>query len=138
MPRILVPKSWCMSGMFALHCLSCHILFMPCIMFEEPFILFPICSLVVLRNFYRYYLGMTEKAHQAAAFLSWYFQTSLSEVRFALTKHPRRCLCICFHLTCFCYFSLTLKKQKNKNWGRRCGIFIFSFDSFSDIACLFS
>jgi hypothetical protein len=73
MPTILVPESECMLGMFALHCLLCHILFMPCISLEESFILFPIFSLVVLRNICRYYLGMTEKTHQAAAFLSWYF-----------------------------------------------------------------
>jgi hypothetical protein len=63
-----------MLGMFALHCLSCHILFMPCILFEEPFFSIPIFSLVVLRNIYRYFLlGMTVKARRAAAFLSWYF-----------------------------------------------------------------
>jgi len=73
--------------MFALHSLSCHILFMPCILFEEPFILSPIFSLVVLRNICMYYLGMIEKAHQAVAFLSWYVQTSLHEVRFDLTSH---------------------------------------------------
>jgi len=43
---------------------------MPCILFEEPFILSPIFSLVVLRNFCRNYLRMTEKPHQAAVFLS--------------------------------------------------------------------
>jgi len=49
--------------MFALHSSSYHILFMSCILFEEPFILSPIFSLVVLRNFCQYYLGMTEKTH---------------------------------------------------------------------------
>jgi hypothetical protein len=28
--------------------------------------------------------------------------------------------------------------QQKKNWGRRCGILFFSFDSFSDIACVFA
>jgi hypothetical protein len=42
---------------------------MPCILFEKLFILSPIFSLIVLRNFCRYYLGMTEKAHKAAAFV---------------------------------------------------------------------
>jgi len=60
-----------MSGTFALHYLSCHILFMPCILFEEPSILSPIFSLVVLENFCKYYLGMTKKARRAAASLSW-------------------------------------------------------------------
>jgi len=66
-----------------------HILFMPCILFEEPSILSTMFFLVVLRNFCKYYLGMTEKAHQAVAFLSWPVQTSLPEVRFDLTIHAR-------------------------------------------------
>jgi hypothetical protein len=32
-------------------------------------------------------MGIIEKACRAAAFLSWYCQTSLSEVRFAFTLH---------------------------------------------------
>jgi hypothetical protein len=48
--------------MFALHCLSCHILFMPCILFEELFILSPYFSLVVLRNVRRllFCLGISQ------------------------------------------------------------------------------
>jgi len=30
------------------------------------------------------------------------------------------------------------KKNKNKNLGRRCGTLFLSFDSFSDIACVFA
>jgi len=28
--------------------------------------------------------------------------------------------------------------QKKKKWGRRCRILFFSFDSFSDIVCIFA
>jgi hypothetical protein len=62
-----------MSGMFAVHRLSCHILFMPCILFEGAFYSIPIFSLLFLRNICRFFLGMTVKARWAAAFLSWYF-----------------------------------------------------------------
>jgi hypothetical protein len=131
-----------MLGMFALHSLSCHILFMPCILFEEPFILSLICSLVVLRNFYSYYLGMIEKAHNAATFLSCYFQTSLPEVMFALTIHARRSLCIYFHLACFfsffCFIYFQKKKKKKKKGEKMRNFFIFPFDSFLDIACIFA
>jgi len=40
-----------MSGMFALHYLSCHIIFMSCILFEESYFSNPRFSLVVLRKF---------------------------------------------------------------------------------------
>jgi hypothetical protein len=38
------------------------------------------------------------------------------------------------------FFSLLIFQQKiNKNFGKRCGIFyFFSFDSFSDIVCVFA
>jgi len=48
-----------------LHCIDCHILyilFLPCILFEEPPFLSLDFLLVALRIFYRYILGMTEKA----------------------------------------------------------------------------
>jgi hypothetical protein len=47
-----------------LHCIDCHILyiiFLPCILFEEPHFLSLDFLLVALRIFYRYILGMTEK-----------------------------------------------------------------------------
>jgi hypothetical protein len=52
-----------MSGMFALHCLLCYILFMPYILFEELFILSPYFFLVNLRNFCRYFFGDDNKKH---------------------------------------------------------------------------
>jgi hypothetical protein len=48
-----------------LHCIDCHILyiiFLPCILFEEPLFLSLDFLLVALRIFCRYIQGMTEKA----------------------------------------------------------------------------
>jgi len=81
-----------MSGMFALHCLSCHILFMPCIMFEEPFILSLYFSLVSLRIFCRFFFGMTVKSMSGGCFSVLVF-LNLPEDRFALTY--MFCLDIC-------------------------------------------
>jgi hypothetical protein len=62
-----------MLGMFALYCLSCHILFMTCILFDELFILSAYFLLLSLEASADIFLGMTVKAYRAAAFLSWYF-----------------------------------------------------------------
>jgi hypothetical protein len=51
-----------MSGMFELHCLSCHILFMPCILFKESFILSPYFLLLSLETSADIFLGITVKS----------------------------------------------------------------------------
>jgi hypothetical protein len=38
----------------------------------EPFFYPYIVSLVALRNFCRYFIGMTDKARRATNFMSWY------------------------------------------------------------------
>jgi hypothetical protein len=76
-----------MSGTLALHILYCNILCMLCILLWNQFFYSYIVSLVVLRNFCKYFVGMTDKVRRTTAFLSWYSQTSLLEVRFALTLH---------------------------------------------------
>jgi hypothetical protein len=43
-----------------------------------------------------------------------------------------------FCLICFQQKKKKEKKKKKKYWGRRCGALFFSFDSFSDIACVFA
>jgi hypothetical protein len=53
----------------------------------EPSFLSLYSLLFFLRYFCRYLIGGIEKARRTAAFLSWYSQTSLPEVRFALTLH---------------------------------------------------
>jgi hypothetical protein len=58
---------------FALPSLSCHILYMPCILFEEPFILSPYFLLLSRETSVDIFLGITVKVRRAAAFLSWYF-----------------------------------------------------------------
>jgi hypothetical protein len=73
-----------------------------------------IVSLVVLRNFCRYFIGMTDKARQATAFLSWY-RSSFLEVRFVLTLHAWiDCLFFSFYA---CWFVLKKKKQRGKMQG---------------------
>jgi hypothetical protein len=68
---------------------------------------------------------MIEIARRAAAFLSWYYQSSLSEVRFAFTLHTWTMLFTVKHVFFF------LKKKR----GRKMQTFIHSF-SFSDILCI--
>jgi hypothetical protein len=58
-----------MSDMFALHYLSCHILFMHCIPFEESYFLSSDFLLLSWENFYRYFMGMTEKARHCFSVL---------------------------------------------------------------------
>jgi len=36
------------------------------------------------------------------------------------------------------FFSVSFFNKKKKNLGRRCGTLFLSFDSFSDIACVFA
>jgi hypothetical protein len=64
-----------------------------------------IVSLIVLRKFCRYFIGITEKACRVAAFLSWYRKTALPQVRFALTLHAWiDCLLFSTHVFFFFFF----------------------------------
>jgi len=116
-----------------------YILFLPCILFKEPPFLSLDFLLVALRIFYRYILGMIEKA--CAAFLSWYSQTSLPKDRFALTY--MLCIYIFYfpfiHLFFFFFFYFKKKKKKkNQKKGKRMQIFIVPLYSFLDILCTFN
>jgi hypothetical protein len=95
-----------MSGMFALHCLSCRILFMLCILFEESFILSPIFSLVILRNFCRYFLfGMTVKSTSGSCFsILVFLNLSLHEDKFGFTFHAGTRCYFLFHKHVFVVF----------------------------------
>jgi hypothetical protein len=63
---------------------------------------------------------MIEKARWAAAFQSWYNQTSLPEVRFALTLHAwTRYFFFCFYLK----KQKKKKKKKKRRRGRKMQIF---------------
>jgi hypothetical protein len=81
---------------------------------------------------------MTVKARRAAAFLSWYFYTSLHEDRFGLHAGIRCHFLFHKHVSVFFSIYWFSTQKKKKKLGRRCGIFIFSSDSFSDIACVFA
>jgi hypothetical protein len=45
---------------------------------------------------------------------------------------------ISMSLLFFLFIGFKQKKKKKKKLGRRCRIFIFSLDSFLDIACVFT
>jgi hypothetical protein len=45
---------------------------------------------------------------------------------------------ISFSISMSLMFFLSYFSTKKKKLGRRCGILFFSFDSFSDIACVFA
>jgi len=78
---------------------------------------------------------MIEKARRAAAFLSWYNQTSLSEVRFALTYMFGLDFFSFHYLDVFVF--LFLFSTKKGGGGVKMQIFISLF-SFSDILCIFT
>jgi len=71
---------------------------------------------------------MIEIARRAAAFLSWYYQSSLSVVRFYFTLNTWTLLFTVKHVFFFFFF---FKKKR----GRKMQTFIHSF-SFSDILCI--
>jgi hypothetical protein len=81
---------------------------------------------------------MIEKARKAAAFLFWYSQTSLPEVKFAIILHAWTKLSssLCKHVFCFStfilfiYFFLKKKKRGEKDAD------IYSLFRFSDILCI--
>jgi hypothetical protein len=72
MPRIVVPKSYCMSGTLALHLLYCHILCMLCIFVMEPFCLSLYSFSYCLEKFLEVFHRDTDKDRRATAFLSYY------------------------------------------------------------------
>jgi hypothetical protein len=81
-------------------------------------------------NLCRYFMGMTEKARRAAAFLSWYFQP-LSQRTGLILPHMLGLDIVYFphsmSLLFFCFLFFNIKKKKKKIWGRRCIIFLFFF-----------
>jgi len=70
---------------------------------------------------------MTDKAHRAAAFLSWLFQTSFPEVKFDLTLHAST---RCYFFSISMYFFSTLKKKKKKNGGEDAEFLYFLLMAF--------
>jgi hypothetical protein len=70
---------------------------------------------------------MIEKARKAAAFLFWYSQTSLPEVKFAIILHAWTKLSssLCKHVFCFSTFILFIYLFfLKKRGGRKMQIFI--------------
>jgi hypothetical protein len=127
-----------MSGMFALHCLSCHILFIPCILFEEPFSLSPIFSLVILRNIYTYFFWGWQLKHVGRLLFCLGISKPLSLRTGLVLPYILGLDVISFSISMSLLFFYVLVFNKKKKLGRRCGILFFSFDSFSDIACAFA
>jgi hypothetical protein len=55
-----------------LRCIIYHVTsFMPCILVEEPYMFYPHVFFCYLEKLLQIFMGMTEKARQVAAFLSW-------------------------------------------------------------------
>jgi len=121
-------------------CIIYHILFMPCILFEELFILSP------------YFLLLS---WETSADIFWGWQLKhVGRLLFCLgISKPlsmRTCLALPYMLGNGCHFlfhkhvfvvfvlCLIFQQKKKKKLGRTCGIFIFSFDRFSDIAWVFA
>jgi hypothetical protein len=87
---------------------------------------------------------MIEKARRAAAFLFWYSQTSLPEVRFVLILHAwtKLSFSLCKHVFFFFFFVgvfllLFFFYFKKKRVGEKDANIYFSFN-FSDILCIFT
>jgi hypothetical protein len=117
-----------MSGMFALHCLSCHTHSLHSVWGTVYFI--PIFSLVVLRNICIYFLlGMTVEARRAAAFLSWYFLNLSPWGQVWFTLHAGIRCHFLFHKHVFVVF-LFIVFQPKKKWGEDaelCFLFLIAF-----------
>jgi hypothetical protein len=127
-----------MSGMFALHRLSCHILFMPCILFEEPFYSIPIFSLVILRNIcIFFFLGWQLKHVRRLLFCLGISKPLSMRTGLALPYMLGNRCHFLFHKHAFVFFVLCLIFQQKKKFGEKMRNFI-SFFSFSDIACAFA
>jgi len=124
-----------------LHCLSCHILFMPCILFDEPFILSPYFSLVILRIFYKYiFWGWQLKARQTVLFCLDISKPLFLMTCLILSYMPRLDIIsfsISMSLLFFCFIVFKIKKKK-KFGVKMQNFFSFFFDKFSDIVCVFA
>jgi hypothetical protein len=112
--------------MFAWHSLSCHILFMPCILFEEPFVLSPIVSLVVLRNICRYFFWGWQLKHVGRLLFCLGISKPLSLRTGLILLYILGLDVISFSISMtllfFCYW---YKKKKKKNLGVKMRNFYF-------------
>jgi hypothetical protein len=117
--------------MFALHCLSCHILFMPCILFEEPFILSPIFSLVFLRNICRYYFWGWQLKHVEQLLSCLGISKPLSLRIGLILPYMLGLDVISFSMTMsFLFFSYCFQQKKKKNWGEDAEFLFIFFIAF--------
>jgi hypothetical protein len=119
-----------MSGMFALHCLSCHILFMPCILFEEPFILSPIFSLVVLRNICKYFFGGWQLKHVGRLLFCLGISKPLSLRTGLILPYMLGLDVISFSISMSLLFFYLLVFIKKKNWGEDAEFLFFLLIAF--------
>jgi hypothetical protein len=103
-----------------LHCLSCHILFTPCILFEEPFILSLYFLLLSWETSVDIFLGMAVKSTSGGCFSVLVFLnlSPWGHVWFYLTCGTR-CYFM-FHKHILCCFSVSFfnkKKMGEKMWS---------------------
>jgi hypothetical protein len=106
------------SGMFALHRLSCHILFMPWILFEEPFYSIPIFFLVFLRNICRYlFLGWQLK-HVGRLFFCLRISKPLSMRTCLVLPYMLGLDVISFSISMSLLFFSLIFQQKKKIWEK--------------------
>jgi hypothetical protein len=112
---------------------------MPCVLVEEPYMFYPHVFSYYLEKLMQIFMGMTKKHVERLLFCLG--NSKPLSLRSGLLLPYMLGLDIISFLkkACFCCFSVLFLKKKKKNWGSRCRIlFYFSFDSFSDITCIFA
>jgi hypothetical protein len=109
-----------------LHCIVYHVISYSCLAFcLGNYLFYPLYVLLLSWEISASTIWGWQKKH--IRLLLFYLGIS-TEVKFVLTIHARRCLCIYFHLACSCCFSVfffNIKKKKKKREKMR--NFYFSF-----------
>jgi hypothetical protein len=112
-----------------LHCIVYLVISYSCLAFcLRNCLFYPHIFSCYLEKLLQIYLwGWQLKARRAAAFLCWYFLTSLHEDRFGFTLHARIRCHFLFHKHVFVVFLFICFQQekRKKIWGEFVGLFFF-------------
>jgi hypothetical protein len=122
-----------------LHCIIYHVISYSCLAFcLRNHLFYPHIFSCCLEKFLQIFFWGWQIKHVGWMLFCLGISKPLPEDRFDFTSHVRIRFCFFSSLHVFVVFLSIFFQQKKKKCGRRCRIFIFSFDSFIDIVCVFA